>query len=403
MSLRQTVSFIIMALLDHARTFGPASATRIPLRFAVIAGVALLILFSFLIVPKDSRPNLPKWSPHNATGATKEGAIPNQVHFVYILPETNSNFMFEFSHFLSIYAAWHHWKPDAIFLHTNADANSDAVLRARSGAQGKWNRYIFTLFNIQINTVVTPTRAGNGKDLVNMEHKSDFVRVKAVHDLGGVYIDWDVHALRDIAPLRNAGFRAVGGQQSNGELNSGTFLSVAGGRMISLWMERMNKVYDGQWSTHSNGVLTAVGQRLVREPGEMLNLERDAFAPGGWSEQEHKWLWQVHNDTKSNLEGIHQGDPLPSYEEEFEDRWKHKDRFPDWDRDWSGTWLLHAFSPARHHREINGFKHVTPRYVLARQSNFARGVYPIAKMMYERGLIRIDDSHTGMEEESVPV
>lgn len=41
-----------------------------------------------------------------------------------------------------------------------------------------------------------------------MEHKSDFVCVKAVNDLGGVYIDWDVHPLRDIKSGRAASMAA---------------------------------------------------------------------------------------------------------------------------------------------------------------------------------------------------
>jgi hypothetical protein len=104
----------------------------------------------------------------------------------------------------------------------------------------------------------------------------------------------------------------------------------------------------------------------------------------------------VPDGAKSNLEGgWKQGDALPAHEEGFEDRWEHPERFASWERDWSTTYLLHAFSPQRFGRNISGFDHITPRYVLERRSNFARAVYPVAKRMYDEGLLEVDDSYTG--------
>ncbi|KAK4233206.1 hypothetical protein C8A03DRAFT_19665, partial [Achaetomium macrosporum] len=64
--------------------------------------------------------------------------------------------------------------------------------------------------------------------------------------------------------------------------------------------------------------------------------------------------------------------------------------------DWSHTYLLHAFTPDRWQHKVPGFEHITPRYVLERRSNFARAVYPVAKVLFEQGLINVDDSHTGL-------
>jgi hypothetical protein len=356
---------------------------------------AVFIFFLFFLVPHHHHATT-RLSDSHGPHDTRE-VIPNQVHFVYILPNDTHDFGFEFSHFLSIYSVWHYWRPHAIYLHTNVDVTGDEVARARNGSAGKWNKHIFSLFDLKINNVTVPTHAGNGKKLQNMEHRSDFVRVKAVHDLGGAYIDWDVHALRDIAPLRESGFKAIGGRQLGGQINSGTFLSEKGGRMISLWMEQMHTSYTGGWTTHSNEVITRVGQRLVGEPGgkEMLIMERDAFAPGSWESKDTDVLFAVHNDTASNLANYTQGMALPAHTEEFGARWDYPDMFEDWERDWSWTYLLHAFTPDRWSHEVEGFKHITPRYVLARQSNFARAVYPIAKIMYDQGLIEVGDSHTG--------
>ncbi|KAK3302877.1 uncharacterized protein B0T15DRAFT_568643 [Chaetomium strumarium] len=334
--------------------------------------------------------------------APDDDVIPNQVHFVYILKNTSHDFNFEFSHFLSIYAAWHYWRPQAIYLHTNVAADSRSVARARNGTAGKWNHYIFTFFNLTVHEVDVPTHAGNGVELQNIEHKSDFVRVKALYELGGVYIDFDVHPLRNIRPLRESGFRAIAGRQLGGQINSGTFMTARGGKLARLWMEQMHVAYTGGWTTHSNEVITRVGQRLVREPGEMLIMEQDAFAPGSWKDEDTDALFAVHGDAPSNLPPNDTSATtdvkldLPSHDEAFADRWDHPERFPEWERDWSHTYLLHAFTPDRWHHKVPGFDHITPRYVLERRSNFARAVYPVAKVLLDQGLIGVEDSHTGL-------
>ncbi|KAJ3473884.1 hypothetical protein NLG97_g10086 [Lecanicillium saksenae] len=136
--------------------------------------------------------------------------IPNTVHYVYILANTSGNFNFAFSEVLSIYAASHYLKPDAIYLHTNAPA--EALERARSGEAGKYTRLLFEVPNLKIAHVEVPTHARTGKEITAMEHKSDFVRVAAMREHGGVYLDFDVHPLRDLRSLRESGFAAVTGR-----------------------------------------------------------------------------------------------------------------------------------------------------------------------------------------------
>ncbi|KAH7308490.1 hypothetical protein B0I35DRAFT_453771 [Stachybotrys elegans] len=323
--------------------------------------------------------------------------IPNNVHFVYVLSDSNMDFTFQFKHFLSMYAAWYYWKPDAIYLHTNANGNGQAVARARKGHAGKWNKLIFTMFdNLHINTIEAPTHTNTGKEIHGLEHRSDFVRVREMYELGGVYIDFDVHALRDIRILRESGFKAIAGRQLGGQINSGVFMSVKGGKMIEGWMHAMHTAYTGGWTTHSNEVITKYGQRLVREPGEMLIMERDAFAPGSWNNDDTDTLFAPHDDVPSNLSNRTEGSPLPTYDEELDERWEKPESFPAWSRDWSSSYLLHAFTAERWGHKISGFTHITPRYVLERRSNFARAVYSVARQMHEDGIINVNDTYDGM-------
>jgi hypothetical protein len=379
----------------------------------VLAVFALTLLFSgyllFERLPYETKAflfpetqitscNIDKITSAAATcqaGRNETTSIPNIVHLVFILRDGDEgNFPIQFSHFLSLYAIYYRWRPDAIYFHTNTATDGPPVMRARDGSMGKWSKVFFEIPGLVINTVPEPTRANNGVAIDTMEHKSDFARVQAVHDFGGIYIDLDVHALRDLQPLRESGYGSVLGKQVDGNINSGTFMSVKGGKMISSWLERMHQVYDGKWVTHSNLAVTHVGQVLSRtDPCEALILGRDAFAPGGWKEEDNKWLYDEHNETRSNLETLSQGDDLPEYTERTSATdldLRQSDESEAWAFDWSCTFLLHAFNlkKPRHGVKHNG---ITPKYVLERRSNFARAVYPVVKDMYEKGIVMMDE------------
>lgn len=318
----------------------------------------------------------------------KKETIPNIAHFVYILrnPE-NDQFPIQFSHFLSIYSAWLYWRPDIIYLHTNVEANSTAVQLARDGSSGKWAQRLFNTPTLRINTVSVPTNASNGHQINGMEHKSDFVRVKAVQEFGGIYIDLDVHALRDIKPLREAGYGAIGGFQKNSDLNSGTFMSVKGGALINNWEQRMNEVYNGGWTVHSNSALTDVAKELNATAScEVLGLDQSAFAPFSWDEFDTERLFLDYYSDSGLAKSVASGKALPDYPDPLRgNKW-----IPSWKRDWSCSYLLHAFSSkkARYGVKDDG---ISPKSVLARQSIFSRAVYPVLKHMYENGVIDARD------------
>ncbi|CAG9947205.1 unnamed protein product [Clonostachys rosea f. rosea IK726] len=358
----------------------------------LVVGVAVIFLFWLLLslrqpqnisfrsskIPPalNSACKLEEKSASSCDERTGKHTIPNIVHYVYLLPRSSDDLQFQFSHFLSVYSAYYYWNPNEIYLHTNADSAS--LARAKSGSSGKWSSLLLTLPVLVVNEVKVPTHAENGKEIQNIEHKSDFVRVQAVYDYGGIYIDMDVFPLRDIKDLRERGYSAVAGRQHAGELNSGTFMSIKGGRVMKRWMERMTRVYDGQWTTHSNIALTHVAER--REEGcDMLILHQDAFAPGSWESEDVSLLFHTHEEG-TRLFGLA----------------SRLGWTPKWAHDWSCTYLLHAFHPRK---ERHGFKHndITPSFVLAQRSNFGRAVYPVAKSLYDQGLIGFQDTDLGLE------
>ncbi|KAK0729488.1 glycosyl transferase [Lasiosphaeris hirsuta] len=375
---------------------------RLLLTSAILLTVALIVLSQKYLGILDlfDRVELATSSHHKPSALSQQAQpavtnhIPNQVHYVYVLKDGVTDFSFEFKHYLSVYASWLYLRPDIIYLHTNAP--DTAIAHARSGAGGKWNRLLFAMPHIRVNHVTAPTAAENGRPITILEHQTDFLRQEAVRGLGGVYLDFDAHALRSLDPLRASGFAVVLGRQHGGEVNAGVLLGRAGARALALWRDEMHRVYDGaSWSGHVNGVLSRLCPRLMRIPGEVLVLEQDALQPGSWLVEDNLALFGIHDETRSNLEGVGQGGALPEFEEALMDRWEHPERFPPWERDYSSTYVLHAFDPKRNGNPVPGFEHITPRYVLDRQSNFARAVYPVAKHMYDAGLVEIDDPYHG--------
>ncbi|KAF4589234.1 glycosyl transferase [Ophiocordyceps camponoti-floridani] len=328
--------------------------------------IALIITASlFYLIRQHETPLLtgPKPQADNKT-------IPNLVNLVYLVPSETSDLGFEFSHFLCAYAARHHLGPTShLLLHTNADTAS--VARARTGQSGKWARLLLGLPGLRVRHVSSPNATGpeerGGKPLRYAEHRSDFVRVAAAREFGGLYIDFDVFVLRDLRPLREAGFGAVVGREVTDQVNSGVFLTRPNGLLISRWEERMPVVYDGGWVTHSNVALTRISESLVSEsPGSVLIMERNAFAPGGWGDQDYDRLWGTHREEETG-----------------------------WEVDYSRTYMLHAFMPYRAGHAVRGFDRLLPRYVLERRSNFARALYPVVSLMLEQRLVGWNDSFDG--------
>ncbi|KAL2166658.1 hypothetical protein VTG60DRAFT_2354 [Thermothelomyces hinnuleus] len=154
--------------------------------------------------------------------------IPNIVHYVWLLKDP-AELRLGFKFFISIYSAHIFWSPERIYIH--ADANPEVVTRAwESGTP--WTRRILAIPGAQINHVEAPQMTNRGVEIKWIEHKTDFLRLAALREFGGVYLDADAIPLRDIADLRNSGFRNVIGQQlglavwATNYLNNGVLMAV---------------------------------------------------------------------------------------------------------------------------------------------------------------------------------
>lgn len=312
--------------------------------------------------------------------------IPHIVHFVYLLQDGVRDFKFEFKEALAVYSAAVFTDPDVIYLHTNAD--DAAIERARSGQLGKWNSVILNAPQLVTRRVESPTVAANGVEIVFPQHKSDFVRVAALEEFGGIYLDVDAIPLRDLRPLLSKGYNAVVGKQADDDIMSGNFIGKAHCAFFTQWKEQMHQVFNQEWIRHSNHLMAELAGPLSKLDHEILVLDYHAMGPIHWNGFGTQALYRVHYDVESNLEGLSDGAPLKAFDD---NSGALREGLPSWQKDYSNTWILHSWREKRNLLLPQGFSHVTPRYVLERKSDFSRAVYHIAKHMYDRGFFSFDD------------
>ncbi|KAF2440084.1 glycosyltransferase family 32 protein [Karstenula rhodostoma CBS 690.94] len=357
-------------------------------KWSLVAFAAALSFCLVLFRPTSIPERYDRYIPHLPSGGRTAG-IPNIVHYTYLKKDASSTLHFTFQDYLSVYGANTLFKPTAIYLHTD---HNDTYIATAAREGNTWTRAILSDFApiLRINHVVAPTTANN-LTIKNIEAKSDFVRWEQMLALGGIYMDWDVLPLRDVAALRRVGFRNVVGRQPGGGVNSGLAMCAKGSQLAYLMARDGPRVFDGGWGTHAVDLITHLSDRLVGVDGEVLILDEKAWAPTSWVPDSFDKLFRPHDDALPfGEEDVH-----ADKEQDAVVRWDAKENFgkknaSEWRMDFSPTYLLHAFKSRKHDDDgwYKEWKGVTVEYVMRRNSNFARAAYPLVKRMVEEGLVK---------------
>lgn len=316
--------------------------------------------------------------------------IPNIMHFVAILSDADAELEFTFRHFFSIYSAYYWLQPEIIYIHTDA---SDEKIKTAKEKEG-WTGRLLELPSVVVHQdMTTPYVAGNGVHIQGPVHRSDFTRMKAIIDFGGIYFDFDVYAFKDFKPLREMGFANVFGLEVTGgppgSLNNGVLMAVKGSALMRTFQRAAHVVYDGGWVTASVILLTAVCRRLSVIPYEVMIMEAEAFHPhmtldAGLAHM----VFDVHPETP-----IEDVEPRNLSTANGDELWDTKGQgLADWQWDgrenpnelYSSAYATHGFKNAAvpYSTEFN------VDYLLSRQSNFARKAYPAIKDALDKGWVK---------------
>lgn len=363
------------------------------LSFATISTIILLIIGPPLFVKDSNKPTFflyevglracEEWETKRIM------RIPNNVHYVLLL-EDSPVLNLDFKIFISVYSAHLYFRPDKIYIHTNAPF--DVFEHARTSGDD-WAKRVLAIPNLEYHHVEAPTLTTKGVRIKLLQHKSDFLRMQILHEYGGIYLDTNAVPLRDISDLRNSGFANILGgvvaldMKHSGYLQNGVMLAAPRSAMMEIYIKAAHEFFDGSKTLVSIKLLTDIANRLSAVPNEVLILQPSAFGPMSWQFADQARLFKPHFETSAGLtvSGYDWGQNMTTCKDMLD--WLIKEEVygtVEWEMDFSSSYVLHAFDGEK----IPGWDNMVGlNYVLARQSNYARAVYPAVAHAIREGFI----------------
>jgi hypothetical protein len=205
--------------------------------------------------------------------------IPRVVHLMFGMKEDFGGKPFGLVHFLCIKSARVNMPEAEIFLYY------------RYEPKGKWWAKAKKLARpIQVD----PILAISGKPILHVAHVADLLRLQALRDIGGIYMDMDVITVRPFWPLMRNHHFVLGQEGPNGVygLCNAVMLSAPNSSFVRLWIDHYAQAYDPAiWSMHSVK-LPSILSHLWPELSTQVH-DRAFFYPL-WDKLDH--LFQGHGD-----------------------------------------------------------------------------------------------------------
>lgn len=311
-----------------------------------------------------------------------DAAIPNIVHYVWLL-DGRERFAVDFKVFISVYSSSLYFNPDTIYIHTDATPEQWEYAKTNGDEATRWT---LAVAKVTYSQVVAPTHTLSCVQILKIQHKSDFVRTAQLHKHGGIYMDTDVIPLRDVKVIRESGWHNIMGIEDRGRVNNGFCLSQPGSVLMSIFMSEQHQKFDNRWTTHSVDLLSTLSYRLQPVPMEVLIMGIRIFSPSSWRKEDIGALFDVHSETPPSLPDEEGLPGVPKTFEEAVAYWgrSKEEKETSWEIDYSGSYVIHAFDG----RDNYWPEHVDLGYVMARQSNYARAVYPAIKHAIDNNKIQ---------------
>jgi hypothetical protein len=256
--------------------------------------------------------------------------IPNIFHFVFGMAADFGGRPFSLSHYLAIKSAAEVNQPDAIFFHYEFEPT------------GEWWEKIKPVLTLK---KIKAPESFMGQSLYHVAHKADVVRLQALKETGGIYLDLDTICVRPLKELLGHSFiigqelkaeyipknwrqkikfairkklNAEGVDTVNGLCNA-ALLSEKDSAFVNLWLNTYSsfrsKGRDKYWNEHSvivpiqlakenPGAITLLGPYafhypLYNKPGLQSMFEKVTPFPGAYLH--HLWESFSWNDYLSGL------------------------------------------------------------------------------------------------------
>lgn len=117
--------------------------------------------------------------------------IPNIFHFVFGMKPDFGGKPFNMVHYLAVKSAAVLNKPDQMILHYQYEPGGEWFEKARP--------------YLTLNKIIAPTEIF-GNPLLHVAHQADIVRLQALKETGGIYLDLDTISIKSLEPLRQYAF-----------------------------------------------------------------------------------------------------------------------------------------------------------------------------------------------------
>ena len=214
-------------------------------------------------------------SSHRSDRVTE--AIPSIVHFVVGQQDKQGEKMihgsavpFVFFNYITMLAARRHLRPSKLIVHYNQEPNTFWWHRAKHDPE--------------IDMVLVQTRVVEhifNKTVDNHSHRSDVIRLEAMMQYGGIYLDIDILVLRSFDPLMNLG-DVVMAHENDDRMTAGSavIISKKNAAFIRRWYDAYQSFDGSCWACHA---VQLPGKLAMLYPNEIQVLPTRTFFHPSWN------------------------------------------------------------------------------------------------------------------------
>lgn len=232
-------------------------------------------------------------------------AIPNHFHFIFGLRRQTEPF--HLCHYLCIQSCLQVNRPEAVHFHYRHEPYGPY-----------WDRIRPSLTLHRVKPILSPLIAwlrygwkNRACGRYRYAHQSDFIRLDALLEHGGIYADMDtlfVNPIPDelfrkpfvIGRENSVACRTTGNLEPS--LCNAFLMAPPASEFARLWRERMMKEFDGSWSRHS----TLLPHRLHRENPELVHVEpARSFYRYMWTREDLRILFDDCDPDFSGVVSFH--------------------------------------------------------------------------------------------------
>eukprot|EP01083_Nonionella_stella_P276374 939055_1 len=214
--------------------------------------------------------------------------VPNIAHWIIKGGEIS------FFQFLSLKSIRKFMNPDVLLVH----ADEPYSLRGQW-----WDEAVATL-NITLRASPTNIADIGGFPVKYGAHKSDFIRLLALMNYGGLYIDTDVWLLKSIEPLRKYPI-TLGSEDSQRALPNAAILAHPQSVFLRRWYDRYLTDYQPRkWGF--NSVLTPA--ELAKKFPNEIHVEKTSWMRPNWAERQLLFVDNIDLSDKYMIHLWHKAD-----------------------------------------------------------------------------------------------